>query len=233
MKLKQLFSLSILLCCSAIGQSTQSAPGQYVQRISVPEAWAMGNLIDTVTALQYPEEARKQHVGGRVVLKILIDKDGIVKEAIPVDEGSPLAGPAAEMVKKWKFRPYIRDSQAVEVESTATLEFVADTGEIKAPKPFKGPMRLRVSSGVAQGILLRKIEPVYPPAAKVDHIQGQVVLRAVIDTTGNVKELTLASGHPLLAESAIEAVKQWKYRPYMLNGAPVEVETLIRITFRM
>jgi TonB family protein len=239
MKLKELLNLSLLLCWSisfcgsAAGQNAPPAPGQPVQRIQVPEAWAMGNLIDTVAELQYPEDARKQHVGGKVVLKILIDKDGEVRDAVPVDEGSPLAGPAAEAVKKWKFRPYIRHDQAMEVESTATLEFVADTGEIKAPKPLKGPPRLRVSSGVAEGLILRKVDPVYPLKAKADHIQGDVMLAASIDTEGNIKQLTLLSGHPLLAESAFEAVKQWKYKPFLLNGTPVEVDTQIRITYRL
>ncbi len=233
MNLKQTLAVCFLLWGIAHGQSAAPISDQPSQRIRVPESWAMGNLIDTVVELRYPEQARKEHLGGRVVLKIVIGKDGVVQEAVPVDENSPLAGPAAEAVKKWKFRSYIREDHPVEVESTATFEFFADTGEIKGPRPVRAPRRLRVSSGVAEGILIRRIEPVYPPEARADHLQGEVILTAIISTTGGIAQLKVLSGHPLLAEASRDAVQQWKYKPYLLNGEPIEVETTIKIVFRL
>ena len=68
---------------------------------------------------------------------------------------------------------------------------------------------------------------------RMQHIQGVVVLSAIIDKEGNVANVQLISGHPLLAPAAIEAVKQWKYKPYLLNGTPVEVETQVQVNFTL
>jgi protein TonB len=95
------------------------------------------------------------------------------------------------------------------------------------------PQRVRVSQGVTQGLLIRKIQPVYPPLARQARIQGSVLLQAEISKDGTIENLRLISGHPMLAPAAIEAVKQWKYRPYILNGEPVEVDTQITVNFTL
>jgi protein TonB len=95
------------------------------------------------------------------------------------------------------------------------------------------PTRVRVSSGVVSGLLVRKVPPAYPPLARQARIQGVVVLQAQISKEGNIENLTLISGHPMLAPAAIEAVKQWKYRPYLLNGEPVEVDTQVQVNFTL
>jgi protein TonB len=95
------------------------------------------------------------------------------------------------------------------------------------------PQRVRVSSGVVSGLLLRKVQPNYPPLARQARIQGVVVLQAQISKEGSIENLQLISGHPMLAPAAIEAVKQWKYKPYLLNGEPVEVETQVQVNFTL
>jgi periplasmic protein TonB len=95
------------------------------------------------------------------------------------------------------------------------------------------PQRVRVSQGVTQGLLIRKIQPNYPPLARQARIQGSVLLQAEISKDGSIQNLRLISGHPMLAPAAIEAVKQWKYKPYILNGEPVEVETQITVNFTL
>ncbi|HYL13214.1 MAG TPA: energy transducer TonB [Terriglobales bacterium] len=95
------------------------------------------------------------------------------------------------------------------------------------------PQRVRVSQGVSQGLLIKKVQPPYPPLARQARIQGQVVLQAEISKDGTIQNLRLISGHPMLAPSAIEAVKQWRYKPYYLNGEPVEVETQITVIFSL
>jgi len=95
------------------------------------------------------------------------------------------------------------------------------------------PKRIRVSQGVTQGLLIHKIEPVYPPLARQARIQGQVLLHAVISRSGEITELSLISGHPMLAPAAIDAVRQWRYHPYLLNGEPIEVETSITVNFEL
>jgi protein TonB len=102
----------------------------------------------------------------------------------------------------------------------------------KAPKPVI-PQRVRISRGVSAGMLVHQVKPAYPPLARAARIQGQVVLSAIIGKDGRIQNLQLVSGHPMLAPAAIQAVQQWLYRPYLLNGDPVEVETQVIVTFTM
>jgi TonB family protein len=95
------------------------------------------------------------------------------------------------------------------------------------------PHRVRVSQSVMQGMALSKVPPVYPPDARLTRIQGSVVMTAVIDKSGNIEKLTVISGHPMLGQAALDAVKQWKYRPYILNGEPIEVETQVTVNFTL
>ena len=100
-------------------------------------------------------------------------------------------------------------------------------------QPAPAVQRVRVSQGVTKGLLIYRVEPPYPPLAKQARIQGVVVMTALIDKGGNVQHLQVVSGHPLLAPAAIEAVKQWRYKPFLLNGQPVEVETTVTVNFHV
>jgi len=102
------------------------------------------------------------------------------------------------------------------------------------PKPVvPSVQRVRVSPGVIKGLLIHRVEPIYPFLAQQARIQGVVVLTAIIDKDGNVERLQLVNGHPLLAPAAIEAVKQWRYKPFLLNGQPLEVETTVTVDFHL
>jgi periplasmic protein TonB len=100
----------------------------------------------------------------------------------------------------------------------------------KPPAAAEHPVRL---SHMSEGDLIRKIMPAYPPLARSAHIQGTVILQAVISKSGMIENLRLLNGHPMLVPAAIEAVRQWRYRPYVLNGEPVEVETQITVNFAL
>jgi periplasmic protein TonB len=86
-------------------------------------------------------------------------------------------------------------------------------------------------SVMMQGNLIDRIQPNYPPIARAVGVQGQVILRAIISRQGTIANLQVVSGHPMLVKAAVDAVKQWRYRPYVLNGQPVEVETQITVNF--
>ena len=112
---------------------------------------------------------------------------------------------------------------------------VSSTSNLAAVPKFVPvtPQRVRISQGVTKGLLIHKQEPTYPPLARAARVQGEVVLSAVIDINGQITNLQLVSGHPMLVPSAIDAVKQWRYKPYLLNGQPVEVETTITVIFTL
>ena len=88
-------------------------------------------------------------------------------------------------------------------------------------------------SHVMEGNLIHRVQPEYPQLARQARIQGAVVLRAVISAEGRIENLQVISGHPLLVPAAIDAVRQWRYRPYLLNDQPVEVETQITVNFTL
>jgi protein TonB len=101
------------------------------------------------------------------------------------------------------------------------------------PPPPKSNRPLRVGGNVQQANILREVTPIYPPIAKTAHIQGTVVLHAIISKDGSIEQLEYVSGPPLLMKNAMDAVRQWRYRPTMLNGEPVEVDTTVSVVFTL
>ena len=117
------------------------------------------------------------------------------------------------------------------------LRSVPDTAAVARvqqiqPAPEE-PKIVRVSEGIASGMLICKVVPEYPELARLAHISGAVVLSAIIDENGEIKNLQVVSGHPLLVQAAIEAVQQWRYKPWLLNQHPIEVETQVTVNFTL
>lgn len=135
--------------------------------------------------------------------------------SVGVSEGTP--APAAQPVLTAEPRP-----------SKTIVDQPAPAGQVAVAQ------RVRVSQGVMQGLLQSRVAPVYPADAKAARVQGVVLLHAIIGKDGAVQRLTVEnSASPLLTQSAIDAVKQWKYRPFLLNGNPVEVDTQITVNFTL
>jgi periplasmic protein TonB len=99
------------------------------------------------------------------------------------------------------------------------------------PPPPKAPSRIKLGGQVQAAKIVAQPQPLYPALARQARIQGNVVLHAIIDKDGRVGQLEVVSGHPLLVQAALDAVKQWRYQPTQLNGDPVEVDTTITVSF--
>jgi periplasmic protein TonB len=99
-------------------------------------------------------------------------------------------------------------------------------------EPAKQPPEHKISSGVAQGLKTHNVDPIYPVVARNAGIYGDVILHATIDTNGKIGSIRPVQGEPILVKASIDAVKQWRYRPFIFNGKPVQVETTIKIQFR-
>ncbi len=218
----------------------------------------MASQIVKKVAPVYPAEARRARIQSTIVLKVEISKTGDV-EQIQLVSGHPMLVPAAiGAVKQWKYKPYLLNGEPIDVETRVTVNFtLAGTppaegvaGDMPGGIPAEEPggivsntpgdadhggvsQRVRVSRSVMAGLITAKVPPEYPADAKQQRIQGVVWMKAIIDKEGNVADLQLISGHPLLAPPALEAVRQWKYRPYLLNGMPIEVETQIQVNFTL
>jgi TonB family protein len=242
-----------VLADSGINNATTPATDATGNRVRVSENIMRGLRIQEIDAA-YPPLALKARIEGLVVLKEFVGKSGEV-ENLEIVSGDPLLAPAAiDAVKQWKYRPYVLNGEPLEVESLVRMNFTllkkkegsATDADLDAlPKELvpeqtspdetksAAPSRIRVSSGVASQLLIRRVDPTYPPEARAKRIQGVVILQATIDPTGHVVELELISGDPLLAPAAIDAVRQWEYRPYLLNSQPLTVETKIQVNFTL
>jgi len=108
------------------------------------------------------------------------------------------------------------------------------SGNSNAPKvKAEAPKKVNISAGVAQGMLLQKTIPVYPPIAKAARVSGTVVLQATISKSGTIENLRVIGGPAMLQQAAMDAVRQWRYKPYLLNNDPVEVETTVNVIFSL
>ena len=109
--------------------------------------------------------------------------------------------------------------------------FASQNQRLIVREQIRGPVR--VSGLVVEGMLIEKQMPVYPAIAKATRTEGTVVLQATISRSGTIENLRVASGPGLLQQAALDAVKTWRYRPYLLNGEPVEVETTVNVVFKL
>jgi TonB family protein len=200
------------------------------------------NVLKSVKAI-YPMQATQKQLQGEVMLKVLVNEQGDVEHA-EVVSGDPVLVPAAlDAIKKWKFEPFYKNGRPIKVATKIPFDFafsgnVSEVSEkeasaVKSSRGEDSLRRVRVSAGVAQGLLIHRVNPVYPPDARHARIQGTVVMRAVIGKDGHLQELHILTGDATLAKAATDAVQQWRYKPYVLNGEPVEIETQITINFTL
>jgi TonB family protein len=244
-RLRKLLTLALLVCAPAWAQSS-SAPAQPAQppppssdseRKTSPDQPPVPGPGDS-TKLEpiksqkaaYPDEAREKQLQGQVMVKMLVSETGDV-DSVEVLSGDPiLAKAAVEAAAKWKFKPFIKNGKPVQVFTKVPFDF-AFSGNVS--DSTRTPQRVRVSAGVSSGLLIHKVNPVYPMEARQARIQGTIILQAQISKEGKIVNLSLISGPPELAPAAIGAVQQWRYKPYLLQGLPVEVDTQIQVNFQL
>jgi len=197
----------------------------------------------------YPLAAERDGIQGEVMVRVNISETGDV-ESTEVLSGNPiLADAAVRAAKKFKFKPFIRSGEPIKVATKLPFDFYFRDKVLPTNVPVDSnktepsgtsasagtdvPKRVKVSAGVTTGLLIRKIQPVYPHEAKLNHIQGSVVMRAIIGKDGRIKDLTPISGPKELIPPSIGAVQQWVYKPYLLLGEPVEVDTQITVNYTL
>jgi len=177
---------------------------------------------------QYPEEARAEHVSGMVVLETVIDHTGAVRD-IKVLKGLPhgLSESAVDAVKQWVFKPGTLNGEAVDVVFNLTINFKLDKNDT-----YDGP--IRVGGDVKAPVVMEKVDPVYTDEARKRGISGIVILEAVIGRDGLAKKVTVLKPLPYgLDQAAVDAVKQWKFKPGTLEGKPVDVIYTLTVNFNL
>jgi protein TonB len=129
---------------------------------------------------------------------------------------------------------YTNSNEGVAGGTGNVLGGLIGSGPSGPPPPSTStPQRIRVGGNVEAASIVNKVAPEYPPIAKTAHVSGAVVLHAIIGKDGTIRELQYVSGPPLLMKSAMDAVKEWRYKPTMLNGEAVEVDTIIDVVFSL
>lgn len=191
---------------------------------------------------------------GKVAHAMVVDRDLWGRKSVNVSDPH-LRQTSLDAVKQWTYRPYLLNGAPVEIDTSVALLFdfshpnfpIVKLGEAPNGPPPSNPAVNSVNSGkaslgefgkplidpkVAESRLTGRVEPQYPQMAKIAHIQGDVVLHILIDKQGHVAKVQQKSGHPILIQAAIDAVNKWDYQPFLLNGQPTDVETLVTVKFR-
>jgi TonB family protein len=244
--LNLLITLSLAFSPAAGPQSATTPSAQTTTPTEHPQAAQYTLEPITTQNAEYPAKARKKKLEGQVAAGFFVLESGDVGHVYVtgtrygVELLLAVQDAVRDAVSKWKFKPVVKDGSPIQVYGRATFVFALKDesertngvpGEIKGAIDVSKFERVRVSSGVIQSLLVHKVAPVYPEEAKSAHIKGNVLLQARIDKEGKVADAQLISGPKELAQAAIDAVQQWRYRPYLLDGEPVEVDTQIQVNF--
>ena len=178
---------------------------------------------------KYPPEALKSGVSGKVVLEATTSREGDVTDAVVID-GHPLLNPAAlDALRQWKYKPYILKGVKKPVKFTVVMNFKLH----KEEKTGTGEEKPLAVSSDQQPKLIKKVNPEYPEDALKAGIQGKVVIEATTDKKGMVVEAKVIAGHPLLNKAALKALKQWEYKPYIIDGEKKAVKFTVVMNFHL
>jgi TonB family protein len=194
--------------------------------VKVKDAIKPPKLVKKVSPV-YPEAARKAGVEGIVILEARTDVDGRVKNVRVLRSVPLLDQSAMDAVRQWVYEPLTIDGRPKEAIFTTTVRFTLNGKEKKEPEA-------KASTGdVLVPKLIKKVDPVYPEAARKAGIQGLVLLEATTDEEGNVAAIRVLKSIPELDQAAIDALKQWKYEPFIVEGQPKGVVFTVTIQFRL
>jgi TonB family protein len=170
-----------------------------------------------------PSKLPPQHTAGAAAAVRI--PDAVVRRRPPA--AKPADRTAASTETPSAATPDSEDIPLIAASSAAP----SDLGKVIDTPPTVPSLGVPVSQGTAGGVLVRKVQPVYPPEARRLHRAGSVVIDAIVNVEGRVEDLRLVSGDPLLSAAAMDAVRQWRYSPYLLNGTPIPKQTRITISF--
>ena len=169
-----------------------------------------------------------------MLLQVAIDENGVpqdIKVIRPLGLG--LDQKAIEAVQKWRFKPGLKDGTPVPVAAVIEVNFrLAQTPEpIAVASPASRPVA--VGGAVMDSRVVQRVPPAYPPTARTARVQGTVQVSLTIGPDGRVQDVQPLSGPGLLTQAAIQAVAQWVYQPFLLNGQPVSVQTTANVNFAL
>jgi TonB family protein len=191
---------------------------------------------------------------GKVSRAMVVERDLSGRKSVNIEDPH-LRQASLDAVKQWIYKPYLLNGAPVDIDTSVALVFdfthprspLVKIGEPGSTAANSDPASNVVDGGktsvgefgkplidpkLAEKRLTGRVEPQYPQVAKIAHIQGDVVLHILIDKQGHVANAKAKTGHPILIQAALDAVRKWDYQPFLLNGQPVDVESSVTVRFR-
>ena len=220
--MKWSFSVLLLSCCvmPVLAQDSQ-------EPVRVPEE--IMQKLHTVKPVLSAEPGMRMR--GTVVLSAIVNKSGGI-ESLQTVSGNPMLVPAAlEAVKQWRYRPYEVNGIPRAVETTIRVEFPEASEEKSEAPAAESPVLANAED--MRGRLIYRVAPIYPPLPRQARIQGVVIVRIIINKLGEVRDMRVVSGNPMLAPAAVDAIKKWRYIPYESGGRTAEIETEVQVIFTL
>ncbi len=216
-------------------------PSAPIKSIPINQA-TFDQLASGQPALVWPS-VHSGNTSGKLSMFVSVDKDGHVREAYPLNsDNAGLQDAVRDQLLKWRLKPAVVDGSRMQIEAALTFAFATSrdgapvsSASVDVPSSASAPdiKPIVVPPAIASSLQTKSFAPVYPQALREKRVGGKVELKAVIGKNGQVVSLTpISSNNPDLTQAAITAVQHWAYKPYLLNGAPVEIETVITVNFR-
>jgi TonB family protein len=180
---------------------------------------------------------REGQTSGQVVIRVGITETGDVQSAEAISGDATLAQTAVDAAKQWKFKPYLKDRAPTKIAVSLPFAFLYldEPGDRPAESFWRDVPRdlitVRIAEGAPEAMIAHKVEPEYPPIAMTPRIQGNVLLFVVIGKDDAVHDVRVIDGHPLLRQASIDAVVRWRYKPVLLDGRPIDAQTVILVRY--
>ena len=232
------FSLCLLAMCSLILLAPTSVMAQTAGLDHPPKPGTNGvyevpssdlKKLNPSAAVEFPRQLSAYEITDTVAVEVTVSPEGRVKKAKAVSGKLDALKEAAEKtVRTWAFEPYLINGSPVPVRTELTFKFNNTLDQYRDPS---GDAPVRLDQKTAQGLVTKRVEPVYPAEAGLAHIQGVVELRVIVGEDSRVHALHIIKGHPILAAAAYNAVRQWEFMPYVENGKTLPVDTNVTVTF--
>lgn len=243
--------LALSLACNAqstasastSGESDQGSPSQRPLTTPSQTGKILGGRLIHKEDPKYPKEARKQKLQGQVLLQAVVEEDGHISMVSLISGEWILGGPAKSVVHRWKFEPFTQNGHPVRVQQKLVLNFTptSKAAELELPLPepsviplFVGPGVYRVGGAVSPPRALYSPNAEYSEEARRAKYEGVCVLSVIVGPDGLPQDIKVARSLGMgLDEKAIEAVKQWRFKPAMKDGMPVAVAINVEVNFRL
>jgi TonB family protein len=222
------YSFVFLLLPAAWAQTVSpTAGGDGVYEVAIADL----KKLDSSPKVEFPPELAAYELADSVAIALTITPDGRVKNAKAVSgKNERIKEAATTMTKRWAFQPYLVNGNPVPVRTEITLKFDNTLDHYADPS---GEIPVPLDEIASHALIVKQVPPQYPEEARAGRIQGSVELRAIVGVDGHVHALHIVTGHPLLAPAAYNAVRQWEFKPYVVNGKTLPVDTNVTVNFKL